>query len=441
MTTFTARFCTVALPIALAMADFLTLRAAPGAELSTPDVVDAVSEIDRFDFAQLVTRTAGDIRPEKAIEYVDFGAYWQAASRSFEGKTFEAIVADTVNARYRAVGDDRRLIPTATLGRPGDAVDLVMVNPAGEIFGRAQAKLGVQAVLDALSDARYAGMDIVTVQETLDSLRAELARSIATGKHLSPKMEALREAIGSGRVWNSLPCGAPLPQRSYVEAVTRSHYLSRWNVAATGVGRSGRAVAVTSPIGGPASAVDDAARAVAASGDHAVRQVRAIDDVARAAVCSADDVAMSLGKSVVRWAGPVATVVEVGVGAYECHGTEQRFASGEITQEDREVAHARVVGGIGGGAAGGLGGAALGAAIGTMACPVGGTVVGAVIGAIGGAIGGGTAGRYSAAHVIEALHRAGVTVGGVATRAGDRIRSGCRSAIGWWFPTPGKQKG
>jgi hypothetical protein len=413
------------LAIVLALVVIAQSVVTTGGEVAVPDIAAAVSAIDTVDLGALIARTAGDVRPEKVAAYPDFQAYWRAASPSFEGKTFEAMIADTVNSRSRATGAGRRLLPTAAMGEHGHAADLFDVQEGGKV-AHVQAKLGYQAMVDAIDDPRYVGMDLVTTQDTFDALRAEVSHAAtraAAGQPVSPKLKAVGEAIESGRIWKSLPCGAPLLERAHVTAVTEAHYAQRWHVA-EGLAGAGRVAVETKPAAaaGQATAVaDDAGRAAATTADDVARAAGGADDVARAAASSADEVAFSLGKRVVAWAGPVATAVEISAGAFECHGTEVRYAAGEINAEEREVAHARVAGAIGGGAIGGSGGAAGGAAIGTLICPGPGTLVGAVVGGVGGSLGGSEAGRYAAGKTMEAVHRTGVTVAAAADRAGDCV--------------------
>ena len=115
----------------------------------------------------LLTATVGRVRPEMVSKHGNFEAYWKAARSSREGKAFEAIVSDTVNRRNLATGVGRRLYTSASLGFPTSACDLVEVDEAGRVLRRIQLKLGLQGTLDALTDAKYAGMDILTDQDTV----------------------------------------------------------------------------------------------------------------------------------------------------------------------------------------------------------------------------------------------------------------------------------
>lgn len=393
---------------------------------------EMITRVDSMSFQDLVTRTAGEIAPQKIGKYGgDFEQYWRNARVNFEGKTFEAIVADTTNARNRATQEAARLIPNATLGNHTAPADLLHVNPTGgSVVSPVQAKLGAGGVMEALGDPKYRGMDIVTCRESLDDLvarpKVEMAKALRRGLPLSPEYQRLTDAIESGRVWQKLPCGAPLPERSYVEAVTRSHYLDQWTATA------GKLAATTDDTGRAVAATDDVLKGATGTTTAGLSRVSSVAKEAAAKACgAADDVATTLGKTVVRCAGPVATVYEVGYRGFRVYSTEAAFASGKISQNKREVEHAGNVGGAAGGVGGATGGAYTGAAVGTMICPGLGTAAGGVLGAVGGAIGGSYVGEKVAEAAMDAVHSTGTTVRGGARWTGKRLYRAYRWASPW----------
>lgn len=132
------------------------------------------------------------------------------------------------------------------------------------------------------------------------------------------------------------------------------------------------------------------------------------------------------GRAVTRFAWPVAVVAEVAIRVPAYVETERQFGAGEISQEYRELVHARnaagAVGGFAGAWAGAITGAAavakLGAAVGTGVAPGPGSGAGVGVGAIVGGIGGGIIGYYfgeqaaeaAAVSAVQAIHSCGTTL-------------------------------
>ncbi|MGH7137875.1 MAG: hypothetical protein ACREHD_19165 [Pirellulales bacterium] len=163
---------------------------------------------------------------------------------------------------------------------------------------------------------------------------------------------------------------------------------------------------------------DDAARLARATieglGSPAAAGAQVTGEIAK--VTSRAKIARVAGKALV----PVAIGVDGACRAKDSKSVEERFASGEITQQGREVAHARngagFVGGWGGAWVGAEIGATTGGAIGTVIAPGPGTAIGA---AVGGAVGGVTgyfAGEAAAAKTaewtVQKIHRTGNTLAG-----------------------------
>lgn len=169
---------------------------------------------------------------------------------------------------------------------------------------------------------------------------------------------------------------------------------------------------------------DDLARAATAGSDA----VRTIDDVARAGEVAAAGRATSTAiRTAARLAVPVAVAVDAGLRVSEGANIEHRFDAGEITQEQREVEHARNAAGMAGGWGGALVGAKLGAmgggAAGTAVAPGPGTAIGAgagaVAGGVAGYVGGEAAAEAAAEWAVDRVHAAGTTVAAAAQAAWD----------------------
>lgn len=106
-------------------------------------------------------------------------------------------------------------------------------------------------------------------------------------------------------------------------------------------------------------------------------------------------------------AGPAAVAIDAGLRLQRMEEVEQAYRRGEITATQRNIEHAKNVGGCvggwGGAYAGAEAGAGVGATIGTAICPGPGTVIGGLIGGILGAIGGYSVGEKIGEAGAEAL--------------------------------------
>lgn len=183
---------------------------------------------------------------------------------------------------------------------------------------------------------------------------------------------------------------------------------------------------------------DEAARlAKAAFADVARATTPAIDDVARSANTASRAAAETgnVSKTVSKVALPVAATVDAGFRVRDSIETEQRFAAGEITSQQREVAHVRNVAGMAGGWAGAWGGAKLGtaggAAAGTAVAPGPGTAIGGVVGGVAGGVAGYFGGEAIAASAaewaVDKVHAAGTTV----SETADSAVGGVQRAWNW----------
>ncbi|HEV3004982.1 MAG TPA: hypothetical protein VGX78_11000, partial [Pirellulales bacterium] len=128
--------------------------------------------------------------------------------------------------------------------------------------------------------------------------------------------------------------------------------------------------------------------------DAAAVSARASDDVARAVAGGSDAVAG--GSAALNTLGKAALIVGVtvdgGLRIKDGMETERQFAEGEISHEQREVAHAKNAAGMAGGWGGAFFGAKLGAAgggaAGSCVAPGPGTAIGAVLGGAAGGVAG-----------------------------------------------------
>lgn len=164
--------------------------------------------------------------------------------------------------------------------------------------------------------------------------------------------------------------------------------------------------------------------------DEAARLAKAaLNDIAKAATAGIDDVARAtdhvlpppvgkIGKTISKVALPVAIAVDAVSRTLDGQETENRFAAGEITPQQREIIHARNAAGM----AGGLGAAWAGAEIGAIGGGVAGSVVapgpgtavggviGGVVGGVAGYIGGEAAAAEAAEWAVDKVHGTGTTI-------------------------------
>jgi hypothetical protein len=189
-----------------------------------------------------------------------------------------------------------------------------------------------------------------------------------------------------------------------------------------------------------AMATDDVARAAARGIDDAAM---ATDDVARAAARGIDDAAMAtddvaraaaesgtVAKTLANVALPAAVALDAGFRVLDGVKVEQRFATGQITSQQREVAHAKNTSGMFGGWAGAWAGAELGAtggaAAGTAVAPGPGTAIGGLAGGVAGGAAGYFAGEAAAAAAaewaVDKVHAAGTSLSETASSAAGSVQ-------------------
>lgn len=175
-------------------------------------------------------------------------------------------------------------------------------------------------------------------------------------------------------------------------------------------------------------ALDELSRSVAGVVDDVSRTAQVADDALR----SADDVARASAntssavlKTVSTVAVPVALTVDTGVRVSDALKTEQKFAAGKISIQQREVTHAQNAAGMFGGWAGAWAGAEAGTAAGGLAgsavAPGLGTAIGGAVGGITGGIAGYFCGEHAAKAAAEwsmnKIHATGTTIVGSTQRA------------------------
>ena len=177
-----------------------------------------------------------------------------------------------------------------------------------------------------------------------------------------------------------------------------------------------------------AKCTDEAAR-LAASGldDLGRNSAQIVDDVARAS----DDAARAASKSgtvlraTAKAAIPIAVAVDGGLRIRDGLKTEQQFQSGEISEQEREVAHAKNAAGMAGGWGGAAGGAWIaGQAAAPLAAATGPAapwVEGAAIlgGGLVGYVAGEEAAEAAVGYAVSSLHATGTTIAETTSSAAD----------------------
>jgi hypothetical protein len=382
----------------------------------------------QYDRAGLVNKAAGTPSEAAFAKYGgDMEAYSRAAQKSRTGKAFEAVFASQENARFAAIGAKNRILVSAAENLPHHGADLVMIDEAGRVTRQFQAKTGWQNLQQAVSDPRYAKMEIVTDDESLAVLSKELAKAESNaarrGLGLAGEWKAVRRAIDEGRLLQRTPSGAPLPTKGYVEQEARSALEAAWK-------RTSGAAAETAGSARPLEAAARVERAGVAAADGA----HTAEGIARAAAREAGDVALatrdagsgaakaaegaaeaaSTGSKALRGVGTglvvVGVAVDVGTRVNKGVNVEKRYAAGEITAQEREVAHAKNAAGCAGGWGGAWAGAELGAmGGGAVAGPVG-AGVGGVAGGVAGYFGGEAVAEEAAEWTVDAIHSTGTTI-------------------------------
>ena len=146
------------------------------------------------DLDGLILKVAGKIGSNQIEKHGgDFEKYFPLAEDGRAGKVFEAVVTDRANLLLLPEG--KALLVTAAEGNPTAAADLMLATKteAGYVVNELyQLKLGYEATVSALKDAKYAGMKIITTREVYDGLVEKVRQISATkaslGRGLPPEM-------------------------------------------------------------------------------------------------------------------------------------------------------------------------------------------------------------------------------------------------------------
>jgi hypothetical protein len=182
--------------------------------LSERRTLRAVSLGDYMSMAAPTSRTA-------PLKYASFATYWRNANMTSQqvGKGFEAVLAYRAN---RALASSRnKMLLTAAEGFPSHPADLSLVdefsNPS-RLF-QAKLRLDVKKAAKVLQTPKYADMTIVTTQESVEAIRADVfakqASMLARGKPLPQRYQTVADAFADGRLAQNW-FGQPLPSEAQV---------------------------------------------------------------------------------------------------------------------------------------------------------------------------------------------------------------------------------
>ncbi len=345
-------------------------------------------------------KVLGTVNERAVGKHADFDSYYSSRMKSARGYALEAESTITVNSRMRATGKPIRWIPSATINGRHSTIDIYEVDIAtGKVLRRIQAKAGANAAWQALTDAKYENMHILTTQESYRQLERELKRVEARGKPLNSKYAALKKAIQTGRLMRRLPCGAPLPEASHLDNVARAYLQKHWKLALrVRAGASARPATARAAATATKAPTSNAAKAPGRSPTQTGARKPAGSVKART---------VSVPKSRVRTPTPSTTLTKSAVrrtriwqqvGKQATRVTKAAPMVVLTVEATRVGYHAyrgdmrsatKAASGAAGGIAGAKAGAVAGATIGSVAGPAGaliGGAVGAVVGGVGGAV-------------------------------------------------------
>ena len=359
---------------------------------------------------------------EKALEnHPTFESYWKVSQNSRAGFTLEAVFSDTFNRRSLATAQETRIYPSSTYGLKHAAADLVEVDMNGKIIAQYQCKTYKGDIYKHLDDPKFQNMKFITTQDTLEIMQKELAAAkqsaLTRNVALSDKMRSLDEALNSGKLLQKSPCGAPLPTRLHLDSLAKKLTEKLYNQALFAKQASEKLISNPKLLPATSARVPDNTVKPAPSSTSSSDK-GALDKI-------------STGGKALKIAAKAVPVLALGYEGYqrvnESMNTEEQYSNGAITEQQREVDHAKnVAGGVGGltGALVCVGpGAEAGAVIGTVFGPVG-TVVGGFLGGVAGGVGGAIVGDKvvgeAAGYATNAIHSTGTT-----------IKAGASSTVKW----------
>ena len=370
---------------------------------------------------ETLTQCMGKVSDKALENHPTFESYWKVSQNSRAGFTLEAVFSDTFNRRSLATAQETRIYPSSTYGLKHAAADLVEVDMNGKIIAQYQCKTYKGDIYKHLDDPKFQNMKFITTQDTLEIMQKELAAAkqsaLTRNVALSDKMRSLDEALNSGKLLQKSPCGAPLPTRLHLDSLAKKLTEKLYNQALFAKQASEKLISNPKLLPATSARVPDNTVKPAPSSTSSSDK-GALDKI-------------STGGKALKIAAKAVPVLALGYEGYqrvnESMNTEEQYSNGAITEQQREVDHAKnVAGGVGGltGALVCVGpGAEAGAVIGTVFGPVG-TVVGGFLGGVAGGVGGAIVGDKvvgeAAGYATNAIHSTGTT-----------IKSGASSTVKW----------
>jgi hypothetical protein len=369
---------------------------------------------------ETLTQCMGKVS-EKALEnHPTFESYWKASQNSRAGFTLEGVFSDTFNRRSLATAQETRIYPSSTYGLKHAAADLVEVDMNGKVIAQYQCKTYKGDIYKHLDDPKFQNMKFITTQDTLEIMQKELAAAkqsaLTRNVALSDKMRNLDEALNSGKLLQKSPCGSPLPTRLHLDSLAKKLTEKLYNQALFAKEASEKLISNPKPLPTTNAKVPDST--VNPAPTTSSNDKGSLDKI-------------NTGGKALKIAAKAVPVLALGYEGYqrvnESVNIEEQYSNGSITEQQREVDHAKNVGGGVGGLTGalvGVGpGAEVGAAIGTIGGPVGiaiGGFVGGVAGGVTGAIVGDKVVGEVAGYATNAIHSTGTT-----------IKDGASSTVKW----------
>ena len=168
-------------------------------------------------YDKIINRTAGSVKLKAYKKYKDkFDEYHGKRVNGTRGLIFEAAVAAKANDHLERSGQNERFLITGIEGDRSHPADVIRWKD-GVIKKRYQLKStwSRNDIAEFLDDDKYDGMVIVIHPEVLEEFKQRLRKQKQRGKPLDWEMEALDEAIESGRLSDSVIDDVPAP--SYEE--------------------------------------------------------------------------------------------------------------------------------------------------------------------------------------------------------------------------------
>ncbi len=178
---------------------------------------------------EVLHRLNDSVNPGTAIQKYgsDFDAYWAASGAGKTGKFAEAETAVGYRRFAQQKGLPFDVMPTG-LWDPAHPYDLVVRDLRSGAESSYQMKLGFNASISAVSDAKYAGGTILTTPDTLAGIREQLAyesaKATRRGLPFAGKWAAVEEALAIGRLTDELPGGYRIATRVYISRAAERYF-------------------------------------------------------------------------------------------------------------------------------------------------------------------------------------------------------------------------